>query len=173
MTTSQLPYFLTRSLVEENDVVGKALEFLFSFKAIQERHCHIVIVVPEVVQDTSEPGRSLAHKIVPYILYESSVGKEDWKYDLDKIAQSKASQLWHDFADGSLLPRPHLLFDGDTIWVGGVKREGIVVTCSGFEEYFDRMIASIIADVCIALARHEYENSTEKKNTSDLIGDSP
>lgn len=117
-----------------------------------------------------EDGQPLPYKVEPYILHEHSVGKGEWEHDLDEIARCKAMQLWDGFADGELRLLPHLSFHGDTRWVGGVKREGIVVACSGFEEHFDRMVASMVADVCIALAKHEFENSPEKEKGFDWVG---
>ena len=54
---------------------------------------------------------------------------------------------------------PHLLFTGETPYWGGVKRRGIVVTCSGVQPWFDKMVSGMIADAMVALAYDAWMNS--------------
>jgi len=104
------------------------------------------------------------------VLAEQSFGNmADWGHRYDEIAQCKALQLWHDRATGGCENSPHLLFPKDTPFWGGVKREGIVVAVSGLEPYFDRMIAGMVADGCIAMARHLWEEGQKKKDGTDFL----
>ena len=81
----------------------------------------------------------------------------------------KAVQLWTGCNDGRAGVVPHLLFPGYTPYWGGVKRDGIVVACSGVQPWFDRMISGIVADTIIALAHDAYENDEERKSGVDFL----
>lgn len=154
------PYFLTKEVA---DVVIRIYisEFLDRFcragRALR-KECHIIILVPAM-----DPfGTIKAH-----ILYEKSFGNpSNWPHDFAAIARSKSFQLWNGQNDGQTDCMPHLLLPGDTPWWGGVKRDGIVVACSGFQPHFDRMIAGMAVDMCIAIAYDQW-----KKMKGDLTGD--
>ena len=64
---------------------------------------------------------------------------------------------------------PHLLFLGDTPYWGGVKREGIVVACSGVQPHFDRMIAGMVADGLIAMAYELWMTSEDKQEGASFL----
>lgn len=149
------PKFLTK-LVAENamDVASLSFQKLFPGSILA---FHAVILVP-----TMNTREGPNYKIEPHALIERSCRTELWTEDFREIAQCKALQLWHGRNDGGTDIKPHLLFSGDTPFWGGVKRDGIVVACSGVEPWFDRMIASMTADVCIALAYNAWMRSSDK-----------
>jgi hypothetical protein len=127
---------------------------------IKRQTFHVVILVPKMLVGV---GNYPDYPILPHLLAEQSWGdKKEWSYDYAEIAQCKALQLWHGRNDGGTDIKPHLLFSNDTPFWGGVKRDGIVVACSGVQPYFDRMIAGMTADVCIAYAYHAWMLSKDK-----------
>jgi len=138
--------------------VLKATFFDPSFPYLKRCEGHIVVLVPEI----TDKG------VRPFVLYEHSIG-ENWPHQFDKIAMSKAFQLWEDRNDGGTDIKPHLLYTGDAPYWGGVKREGIVVACSGVQPYYDRMIAGMIADMCVALSYDAWEQSLDKKEDVDSL----
>ncbi|OHA19337.1 MAG: hypothetical protein A3C08_01555 [Candidatus Taylorbacteria bacterium RIFCSPHIGHO2_02_FULL_47_18] len=143
------PKFLTKELVQAvvRETVNSVMLSTIGSK-LKRRVCHIVILVPTIDNSADYPNfPAQAH-----VLYEHSVGKEIWSAKYDEIAQCKAQQLWHDRNDDITDVKPHLLFTGDTVYWGGVKRDGIVVACSGVQPWFDKMISGMIADVLIGLA---------------------
>lgn len=133
---------------------------------LKRQHFHVVVLVPSL--DTA--GSYPEYRLHPCVLHEESFGKETaWEHDYAEIARCKALQLWHGRNDGRAGIRPHLLFSGDTPYYGGVHRHGIVVACSGVQQYFDQMIAGMVSDMCIALAHDEWERSEDKKNGVNFL----
>ena len=167
------PKFLTRGIAAMvvDSVVALAMGNLSSMSSFMKRKmCHIVIVVPTKEDDHAVDFPNwLNYRLQPVILYEHSVGKPDWPHDFEKIARYKASQLWHDLNDNRTDNVPHLLFPGDTPYWGGVKRDGIVVACSGVQPHFDRMIAGMVADALIAVAHELWMRSDDKKNEVSFL----
>ena len=149
--------FLTREIAENAMIM--AMDAADATR-LCGKNLHIVMLGPRM---KSTPEGYPNYLIEPYIVAERSFGdKKDWAYDFADIAQCKALQLWHSRADGGTDILPHLLFPGDAPLWGGVKRSGIVVACSGFRPWFDRMVAGIVADICIARAYDAWMNSPEK-----------
>lgn len=159
------PKYLTPELVEEamdfayRVVLGKSKAALFTEEnPFSHSNCHIVVLVPAL--------NALGGKWPNYSMrshpFEKSFGepKSYWKRPYDEIAQCKAFQMWTGRSDGSSI-RPHLLFPGDTPFWGGVRREGIVVTCSGQPQHIDRLISGITADTIQALAFIAYESDPD------------
>ncbi len=132
---------------------------------------HIVILVPSMTDARAEDYPDWPnYGLKPSLLYEHSVGdRSQWTAKYDEVARCKALQLWHERNDGGTDIKPHLLFPGDTRYYGGVKRDGIVVACSGVQPWFDRMIAGLIADTCIALAYDGWMRSLEFENKLDFL----
>lgn len=124
---------------------------------VRQQFCHISILVPGMENE----GRTYPEwPIHPVLIYEEKVGDTtEWKGEYDQIAQFKALQLWHDRNDEKPGINVQLLFPGDTIYWGGVKRHGIVVTCSGIQPYFDQLIAGIVADTIKAMCQYAYATS--------------
>ncbi|TSD02118.1 MAG: hypothetical protein Athens071425_137 [Parcubacteria group bacterium Athens0714_25] len=133
--------------------------------------CHIVILVPGMKDDREADYPDWPNYPLQAVsLYEHSLGKEEgWEHPYDNIARCKALQLWTDRNDDRTMPIPHLLFSDDTPYWGGVKRRGIVVTCSGVQPWFDKMISGMIADVIVGLAHNAYENDEERKAGVDFL----
>jgi hypothetical protein len=119
--------------------------------------CHIVVLVPGMeIEGHSYPN----YPIHPVAIYDHSFGdREGWAAKYDEIAQCKALQLWHDRNDEKPGVECHLLFPGDTVYWGGVKRHGIVVTCSGIQPFYDQLISGITADSIKALSYSAFEGS--------------
>jgi len=143
------PKFLTKEVAQF--AVEQALLVIRSMAGILNRQmCHIIVLVPS----RDDSGEYPNYPIEPYVLYEYSLGDDmtAWNKNYVDIAQCKALQLWQDRNDDRTDCMPHLLFPGDTPFWGGVKRHGIVVACSGFQPHFDKMVAGMVADVCIALS---------------------
>lgn len=168
------PKFLTaeiaRTAVEEviRGLTGPdALSKLFKRQAF-----HIVVLGPSMKDDLNTDYAGWpAYQIQPALIYEHSVGKDEglWTDKYDDVAKCKALQLWHGRQDGGTDILPHLLFPGDTIYWGGVKREGIVVAVSGVQPWFDRMIAGLVADMIIGLSYDAWMRSNDKMDVERKI----
>lgn len=158
------PKFLTQEVAEK--AIRKTLEFVTNSLHVKCRMLHVVVLGPRM--DSPSTGFP-NYTIEPCVIAEVSYGNPDkWEHHFDEIAQCKAMQLWHGRNDGGTDVHPHLLFQGDTVFWGGVKRDGIVVACSGVQPYFDRLIAGITADTCIALSYHAY-SVWVKQNKGDFL----
>ncbi|PID51893.1 MAG: hypothetical protein CR972_04710 [Candidatus Moraniibacteriota bacterium] len=153
------------------EICKKAVQAAFSLTMIEggalydymkRHHGHTIVLVPAITDDRERDYPDYPHyPIEPYLLYEESFGdKSNWEHPYDEVVKCKGLQVWHDRSDGKSIT-PHLLYPGDTPYPGGVKREGIVVAYSGVQEHFDRMIAAIIADIIISLAKHAMLNDPE------------
>jgi hypothetical protein len=127
---------------------------------------HIIVMVPGVedVREEEYPDYP-KYPLYPVVFYEHSLGAStEWKYPFDSIARCKAQQLWRSQNDGRTDCEPHLLFPDDTPFWGGVKRQSIVVACSGYKPYLDKMISGMIADMIIALSYHAWMTSADHKD---------
>lgn len=160
------PLYLTEEIAQK--AVEVVLRAVFDVASpvsgvLKRNDLHVVVVVPGIqslgATDWTET------EVRPLVLYEKSEGKvAEWASRYDQIARAKAEQLWFGRNDGEAGIIPHLLFAGDTCYWGGVKRNGIVVACSGVQPWFDRMIASMVADVIIALAHNAYEQDKDRQS---------
>ncbi len=158
------PIFLTEdiavaAIVHISPLISKLYE-----GGVLERDAFAVIVLvpsldacPENLHRSSRPSV----RTKPYVLLEWKEGEASWPYPFDKIARSKALELWYGRNNGGTDCMPHLLFPGDTPYWGGVKRDGIVVTCSAFEQHLDQMVAGMVADFCIGMAYHKWASVRE------------
>ncbi len=170
------PKFLTTAVAREAvDLVMSALSSGPVRNKLKRYAGYVVILVPVIadVEDAfDEEGPLPLQNIVwPYTLFERSFGDGvEWTAKYDEIAHSKAQQLWRgQNSDGVTDIMPHLLYQGDTPYWGGVKRHGIVVAFSGVQSYFDQMISGMIADALKALAYHAWEVSVDTRRTRDLL----
>ncbi|MDB5194093.1 MAG: hypothetical protein JWN50_107 [Parcubacteria group bacterium] len=154
------PKFLSPGTAREivSLVLGMCFDTIME-PQFKRKQCHITILVPD------RDGN-------PHMLCEYSLNEELWEWSYRLIARSKAKQLWEDRNDGGTDIVPHLLFNGDTPYWGGVKRQGIVVACSGVQPWFDKMISGIIADMLIAMAYEAWDKSKDKKDDVCFIGES-
>lgn len=137
----------------------------------KRKMCHIIVLGPSMKDDRETNYKDWPnYQIEPIVLYDQSYGNRSlWTAKYDEIAKCKALQLWHDRNDGRTSVMPHLLFPGDTPYWGGVKREGIVVACSGLQPYLDRMIAGMTADMIIGYAYHQFATSEDVKEGVDFL----
>jgi len=157
----QLPKFLTEELIQAVKVLTHNIITSQMLALMPKRQaCHIVVLVPEQIT-RAEDGSELVYPdypVRPAILFEQSYGVVEpddpcddeglrWTADYADIARCKAFKLWHGMNDGRTDILPHLMYSGDCPYWGGVKRDGIVVSCSGFEPWFDRMIAGMVAEM--------------------------
>lgn len=162
------PKFLTNEVAEAavNMVLGGILfNSMLDQVAKKDRVGHIVILVPSVADVRAEGYPDWPnYPIQPFLLYEKSIGDKDkWTGKYDEIARCKAQQLWRgQNTDGNTDNMPHLLFPDDTPYWGGVKRHGLVVAFSGDKSYLDQMISGMVADALKAIARFEWESSSDK-----------
>lgn len=168
------PKYLTKEIAQQ--AVSLVLQTVMSegssFRSRLKRHqCHIVVLVPGMKDDRATDYPEWPdYPLTPVSLYEESVGNpSEWTAKFNDIARCKALQLWTDRNDDRTGVVPHLLFSGDTVYWGGVKRRGIVVTCSGVQPWFDKMIAGMVADAIVALAHDSYENDEERKKGVDFL----
>ena len=120
---------------------------------------HVVVLVPSLHDGVKKP----------YMLRELSSGhmhQKDCPHDLITIARLGALQLWYDlnYLDKGVIPQelpPHVM----PLW-GGVKRDGIVVVCAGgVKPWFNRLIAGIVADICIANAYDKWVVQSPDKDS--------
>ncbi len=170
MTKERLtPKFLTREVANlaVNAVLRMVMEppgaVIFNPK---RRQCYIVVLVPSISHDSKWPN----YLVEALVLYEHSVGMQsEWEHPFDEIARRKAAQLWQGRNDDRTDSMPHLLVHNDTPFWGGVKRNGIVVACSGVQPWLDKMIAGMVADACIALAYEEWIASEDRAKGVDFL----
>lgn len=99
------------------------------------------------------------------ILYEHAFGDPAlWDADYAGFARMKAQLSWSLGRDTHLLQHelPHLLRTGDTVLVGGVCLDGLVVAASGAFPAYDEIFAGTVAFCLRGLARkaREAESAT-------------
>ena len=185
-TTLLTPKFLTKDMAEV--AVYTAIETILDQPLIDQsgftqtrlnhylqpkrKQCHVVVVVPGMVDHVAEDYPNWPnYPLQPMLLYEVSNldGAEKLEAPFDEIARCKALQLWTDRNDDRTDCIPHLLFRGDTPYWGGVKRRGIVVTCSGVQPYIDKLISGMVADLLVAIAHAAWKASPDCTNGADFL----
>ncbi len=90
------------------------------------------------------------------ILYEHAVGdRAKWDADYAAFAHAKARVAWRTGMDGHMVQelRPHLLTARDTVLWGSIVLDGIVVSCSGANPWYDEAFAGTVAMCLRALAK--------------------
>lgn len=168
MSGKLVPRFLNREVAEV--VVEEVLRLAMGTESRpspfgpKRQHCHVVILVPSMENDRAGDYPKWPNYVIePMALYERSFGNpKEWEHPYSDIARCKALQLWHDRNDDRTDVMPHLLFPGDTPFWGGVKRSGLVAACSGVQSWYDKMIAGMVVDGCVAAAYDAWMTSEEK-----------
>lgn len=167
------PKFLTNQVAAE--AVHIALTTLYvHHKDIlmpEKPHVHVVVIVGTKRQEYIEHRpQDVKSYIEPAVLYETTWGDLGTLGDsqIVGIARSKARELWHRQQDGGTDLSPHLLYSGDTPYWGGVFR-GFAVACSGVKPHKDRLVASMAADLMIALAYDAWDKSEEKASKAAFL----
>lgn len=170
--TSRLvpPKYLT-SAIAETAVEAAAACFLKNpsiAPLLRRQQCHVIVVVPARRVDTVT-GRILG--VEPHILFDRLVREttEPCSLPLRQFAYSKGLQLWEGRNDGRTDVQPHLLMPGDAPLWGGVKRDGVVVACSGFQPWIDTAYSGVTADLCVGLAYEAYSKSPEAAERTCII----
>ena len=157
------PKYLTPELAERAVAIAKRTVFGSGPRdsgrnfPVKREAFHIVILVPSIIDVRAGDSLEwLNQPLLPTLLYEQSWKFDHWTAPYDKIARSKALQHWQGRSNGKVIT-PHLLFSGDTPFVGSVERDGIVAACSGVQPRYDRLMCSIALDSMIALAEEAYK----------------
>ncbi len=168
------PKYLTEEIAKKavETVLNAVMTKSSPLRSLLKRtDCHIVVLVPAMKDDRKADYPDWPnYPLQPVLLYEQSVmGDDGWEHSYDDIARCKALQLWTERNDDRTASIPHLLFPGDTPFWGGVNRRGFVVTCSGVQPWFDKMISGMISDIIVALAHDAYENDEERKPEMDFL----
>jgi hypothetical protein len=160
------PKFLTPAMAQV--AVEAALAALYNgpLRDVLQPHreqLHIVVLVPGIVDNGHDNSEWPVNYQQPVALYQHTLGNpEEFPYPFVDIVKCKSVQLWYDRNDDRTDIIPHLLFEGDTPFWGGVKRRGIVVACSGVKPWIDKMISGMVADMLVAMAHSAWENSPDK-----------
>lgn len=115
-----------------------------------------------VLDPTLEYAPSLHAK--DHYLFMKVIRRMDPKADVYRdIAFAKAQLSWRTGRSSRDIQQnaPHLYQEpvnqdpGDVKWGGSIVREGLVVAFSGVEAVYDEWIAGMMADLLIAMCRHE------------------
>jgi len=168
------PKYITPEIAETAANVAIGAVFGGSGPLVQllkRKQCCIIVLVP-AMEDAREDDYPAwpNYPTQAHLLYEKCVGREEgWEHPYDEIASCKALQLWAGRNDDRTAPIPHLLFSGDTQYWGGVNRRGFVVTCSGVQPWFDKLISGIVSDTIVALAHDAFVNDPEVQKGVDFL----
>ena len=152
-------YFIDRDAAEK--AVELCLPMIHAAIASREAGAsgflHIVVMKPG-----SSPASST---FADAILHEHSVGDpEKWDADYGAFARAKANLAWRTGMDAQLVHelRPQLLTEGDTVLGGTCVLDGIVVSVSGADPWYDEAFAGTIALGLRALAKKGFSTEREK-----------
>jgi len=163
------PKFLTKELAASAYEAAREVLYVgLPTIAPKRRQLHAVVLVPgtEETRDAAFRFPDWSNSLKPVCLFEASFGNpSEFEYPFAEIAHSKALQLWQGRNEsGHTGVFPHLLFPREVPFWGGVKREGVVVTCSGPQPHLDKLMAGMIADMLIASAYEAWLNSQDYKD---------
>lgn len=167
------PKYVTRKICQQavQSVLSLTMFETGSLHSFLKRHqCHVVVLVPAMEDASAEDYPAWPnYPTQAEVVYECSFNREKWEREYDNIARCKALQLWTGRNDDRTGPMPHLLFSGDTPYWGGVNRRGFVVTCSGVQPWFDKMISGMVSDIIVALAHDAFVNDPEVQAGVDFL----
>ena len=169
------PKFLTKEMAERaiDFAVTSVMESpaLRGFLQPKRHQLHVVVLVPGMTNHVVEDYPDWPdYPLKPVLLHEKSFGnKAEFGKPYDEIARCKALQLWTDRNDDRTDCVPHLLFKGDTPFWGGVKRRGLVVTCSGVQPWIDKLISGIVADTLVAMAHQAWTDSADRAGGENFL----
>lgn len=143
-------YFIDRHAAEK--AVGLALPMInaaMQRKEVGESGFLYIVVMDPLLT----PGNASFEQAV---LHEHAVGDRDqWDADYAAFARAKARVAWRTGLDGHMVQelRPHLLTARDTVLWGSVVLDGIVVSVSGANPWYDEAFAGTVAMCLRALAK--------------------
>lgn len=113
-----------------------------------------------------KPGSSPAsNAFADAILYEHAVGDpEKWDADYGAFARAKAKLAWRTGIDAQLVQelRPQMLAEGDTVLGGTCVLDGMVVSVSGADPWYDEAFAGAVALCLRALAKKGFAIERDK-----------
>lgn len=115
-----------------------------------------------------KPGSSpLTSSFEESILYENNVfgDRQKWDADYGEFARAKARIAWRTGMDSHRVQEfyPHLLGKGDTVLWGSVVLDGIVVSASGADPWFDEAFSGAVAMCLRALAKANISRTRKKQ----------
>lgn len=85
------------------------------------------------------------------VLHSENIGTDGHLFG--KIAMGKAAMCMREGMDSGRIVREKLCEDGDPECAGGVIIDGLIVACSGVEDFYDEQIARLIASAALAEAQ--------------------
>jgi hypothetical protein len=100
-------------------------------------------------------------------LYEYSVGdRSHWDADYAAFSRAKAKIAWRTGMDSHLVQelRPHFLSERDTVLWGSVSVDGIVVSASGANPWYDEAFSGMIAMCLRAIAKADAAAERSKQH---------
>ena len=175
--TAEMAEAAVEAVVEAilDPAAGSKLAFASKFLRPKRNQCHVVVVVPGTsgpIEPDSSSDWMEQRQIKPLVLFEKSFygGREQLDATFGTFARLKAHQLWYNRNDDRTGILPHLLFQGDTVYWGGVKRYGLVVACSGIQPYIDKLISGMVADVLVTMAYEAWMTSDEAAQGKHFVG---
>lgn len=168
------PKYITKEVCQQAVEAALSLTMVKGgvlYNKLKRHQCHIVVLVPAMADARADDYPDWPdYPTRAELIYEQSVGKDrGWGHKYDSIARCKALQLWTGRNDDRTGPIPHLLFSGDTQYWGGVFRRGFVVTCSGVQPHFDKMISGVTSDGIVALAYDAFVKDPEVQSGADFL----
>jgi hypothetical protein len=115
-----------------------------------------------VMNPTLAPGYS---EFEDAILYEHAVGdRSKWDADYASFALAKARGAWRTGMDGHKVQElyPHMLTAKDTVLWGSIVLDGIVVSVSGANPWYDEAFAGTVAMFLRAAAKAGIHDARSK-----------
>lgn len=144
--------FVTQTLVQE--AVGRVLPMLEA-ASHDEEVCGTGFLSIAIMSPVLPPHVTTFEEA---LLWEHHIGDpKEWDADYGAFARAKARLSWQSARDSRCMQSlPHLLRQGDSLLVGGVSLDGIVVGVSGAQPWYDEAFALAVASMIRALAFREH-----------------
>lgn len=122
-----------------------------------------------------DPGKRFGDcELEEAILCTVAIGcRENWDGDYKEIAEGKSLISWRTGLPTQIVQErcPHLLVNEDVKWYGNAVLDGIIVSASGVEPWFDQMVSEMIASVCRALCIDQKKKEIDSDKSYDFIGE--
>lgn len=134
------------------ELVKPSIEALF--ERTNRKELHIVIMDPRLKPWEADFSDA--------VLYQESIKTSGvWEHPFDDFARNKAEQAWRNSQANIVMQtrHPSVLRDGDVPFYGSFVYGGIVVACSGVEQWFDMLISGWIAVAFEQLMVHEHQTA--------------
>lgn len=134
------------------ELVKPSIEALF--ERTNRKELHIVIMDPRL-----KPWET---DFKDAVLYQESIRNSDvWEHPFDDFARNKAEQAWRNSEANIVMQtrHPSALREGDIPFYGSFVYGGMVVACSGVEQWFDMLVSGWIALAFEQLMVHEHQTA--------------